>query len=844
MDPTNPRVLYAAMWNHGRKPWFIKSGGTDGGIYKSTDGGDSWNKLTGGLPGMVGKIAVDVSASNPDRVYALIEAEPEKGGLWRSENAGETWKLINGHRVLHTRAWYYIHIAADPVDEDTVYVLNVPLMKSIDGGNTWEKMTTPHGDHHDHWINPADNRNMINGNDGGATITFDGGETWSSIMNQPTAQFYRVTTDNQVPFRIYGGQQDNTTVSIASRSLYGGIGVADYYDVGGGESAHIAFDPDNPNLIYATTINGTLTEYDHETGLERYIIPYPELVFGKDSKDLKYRTNWNAPVAVSPHDPSLIYYGTQVVLKSSDRGVTWSEISPDLTRNDVEKQGRNGGPLTPENVGAEFYNTIFYIVESPHEKGYIWVGSDDGLVHLSRDGGASWDNVSPPHKGEAMINAIEISPHDPATAYLAVTGYKLNDFKPYIYKTTDYGKRWKRIDAGLPENTFVRVVREDPAQKSLLYAGTEAGMFVSNNDGDDWQSLKLNLPPVPITDLAIRQDTLVAATQGRGFWTLDDLFMVRAMAPGSTDEPLQIFAPARYTEMSTRGWSSEQFEADNPAGGVPLYYFLDKEVEGAIGIEILDSQGIVVRSYSSEESDFERCLIHNMDPRLPYEPEYPANKAGLNKWNWDTRRQGFTCVKDMTLFAGLKGTHVPPGQYTARLITAKEGTGDKVPQVTFTLSPDPRLTANPDEIKIWTARLDDTSRLLEDVLSSLGTLRVARKQINGLMERYPEDSTLQQSGKTALDAIDAWDHQIIQPLHQTYEDEDAWETRLAGQIRFLLDVIDSTGAPVTEGALLRLVDLEAEWASLESQLRIIRSNHIEPINEWARNNDVPHVKGP
>ncbi len=368
---------------------------------------------------------------------------------------------------------------------------------------------------------------MINANDGGATVTFDGGETWSSIMNQPTAQFYRVATDNLKPFRIYGGQQDNTTVAIASESLYGGIGVEDYFDAGGGESAHIAFDPDNPTLIYATTINGTLTEYDHSTQLTRSIIPFPELVYGKDARDLKYRANWNAPVAVSPHDPSIIYYGTQLVLRSTDRGANWTEFSPDLTRNDPQKQGRNGGPLTPENVGAEFYNTIYYIVESPHEKGLMWVGSDDGLVHIKREGSADWENVSPKHAGEAMINAIEISPHDKATAYLAVTGYKLNDFKPYIYKTSDYGKSWKRIDKGLPADAFVRVVREDPAQRGLLYAGTELGMFVSYDDGGNWESLDLNLPPVPVTDLSLRQDKLVAATQGRGFWVLDDLFMVR-----------------------------------------------------------------------------------------------------------------------------------------------------------------------------------------------------------------------------------------------------------------------------------------------------------------------------
>jgi photosystem II stability/assembly factor-like uncharacterized protein len=837
MDPTNPRILYAAMWNHGRKPWFIHSGGTDGGIFKSTDGGDSWTRLTGGLPEMIGKIGVDVSASNPDRVYAIIEAEPEKGGLWRSDDAGETWQLINGHRVLHSRAWYYIHIAADPVDEDTVYVLNVPLMKSIDGGKSWEKLTTPHGDHHDHWINPDDNRNMINGNDGGATITFDGGETWSSIMNQPTAQFYRVSTDNQVPFRIYGGQQDNTTMSIASRSLYGGIGVADYYDVGGGESAHIAFDPDDPRLIYATTINGTLTEYDHETELERSIIPYPEVVWGKDSRDLKYRTNWNAPVAVSPHDPSVIYYGTQMVLKSTDRGATWTEISPDLTRNDPEKQGRNGGPLTPENVGAEFYNTLFYIVESPLEKGHIWVGSDDGLVHLSRDGGSTWDDVSPPHKGEAMINAIEISPHAPGTAYLAVTGYKLNDFRPYIYKTTDYGQRWKRIDEGLPGDTFVRVVREDPSRKGQLYAGTEAGMFVSFNDGGDWQSLALNLPPVPITDLVIRQDTLVAATQGRGFWTLDDLFMVRAAAAGLGKGPVELYAPERTARIPPRGWSSEEFEADNPASGVPLYYYLEKDPESPLTLEIRDAQGSLVRSYSSEESEFERCLRHNMDPRSPYEPEYPPAKAGLNKWNWDTRRQGFPCVEDMTLFAGLDGARVPPGPYQARVVA-----GNSQREVSFELAADPRLSATTEEIRIWSKRLDETSALLDDVLTSLGELRKARAQIEVLMADYPQDKTLQASAQEALDAIDAWDHQIIQPLHETLEDEDAWETMLAGQIRFVLDVIDDTGAPVAEGTMERLADLKTQWAALQTRRDGIREDHIEPINEWARDSSIPHVR--
>ncbi|MDH3989271.1 MAG: glycosyl hydrolase, partial [Gammaproteobacteria bacterium] len=492
MDPTNPRIIYAAMWEHGRKPWFIKSGGTAGGIFKTVNGGDTWEKMSGGLPELIGKIGVDVSASKPNRVYAIVEAELDKGGLYRSDDFGETWSLINGDRILWSRAWYYIHIKADPVDENTVYVLNAPFMKSIDGGVTFEKKSTPHGDHHDHWINPQDNRNMINGNDGGATVTFDGGESWSSIMNQPTAQFYRVITDNLSPYRIYAGQQDNSTVAIASRTFRGGIGHDDYFAVGGGESAHIAFDENNPRLIYATTINGTLTEYDHQTKLTRPIKPYPEYVFGQQSKDLKYRTNWNAPVASSPQDPAVLYYGTQKLLRSADRGVTWTEISPDLTRNDVEKQGLNGGPLTPENVGAEFYGTIFYIIESPHESGTIWVGTDDGLLQLTRDNGRSWDDVTPEDLGGAQVNAIEVSPHDAGTAYIAVAGYKMNDFRPHIYKLTDYGRRWSKIDDGLPDNAFARVVREDPDRQGLLYAGTERGMFVSFDDGGNWQRLELN----------------------------------------------------------------------------------------------------------------------------------------------------------------------------------------------------------------------------------------------------------------------------------------------------------------------------------------------------------------
>jgi photosystem II stability/assembly factor-like uncharacterized protein len=838
MDPTNPRILYAAMWHHGRKPWFIQSGGEDGGIYKSTDSGDTWTKLEGGLPALVGKIGVDVSASNPQRVYAIIEAEPEKGGLYRSDDAGETWELINGHRVLHTRAWYYNHITADPVDEDTVWVMNVPLMKSIDGGKNWEKIDAPHGDFHDHWINPDDNRIMINGNDGGATVTFDGGKSWSSILNQPTAQFYRVATDNQVPYRIYGGQQDNSTVAIASESLQGGIGAGDFYEVGGGESAHVAFDPENPRLVYATTINGTLTEYDRDTQMLRSIIPYPEMVYGKDSRDLKYRANWNSPVALSPHDPAIIYYGTQVLLKSTDRGTTWTAISPDLTRNDPEKQGRNGGPLTPENVGAEFYNTIFYIVESPTERGTIWVGSDDGLVHVTRDGGANWADVSPKHPGEAMINAIELSPHADGTAYIAVAGYKLNDAHPYVYRTTDYGQRWQRIDRGLPENSFVRVVREDPVREGLLYAGTETGLFVSFNGGSDWQSLQLNLPAVPVTDLTIRQDNLVAATQGRAFWVLDDLFVVRQAAADFSKEPLHVYAPGKVS-MFAGGGKEDSFEGKNPAHDVPLYYYLREETEEPLTIEILDQSSRVVRRYSSEEGAHERCRMANEDPRRPLDIKYPETKQGLNKWSWNYRSENILCIEDIALFGGFDGPTVVPGNYSARL-----SIGAQTQTVGFTIAPDPRSTASAANIEAWGARLNEVSGMMNDILTSLQNLRTARDQIETLLENYPDDAGLQRQGSEAVVAIGNWEAQITQLQHETYEDEDAWETMLAGQLRYLLDVIDDTGPPVTEGAVKRLADLSAEWAQRQAELRTIATDKLQPINAWARQMGVNYVSIP
>jgi photosystem II stability/assembly factor-like uncharacterized protein len=847
MDPNNPRVLYASMWHHQRNPWFIRSGGEGGGLYKSVDGGDTWHRLEAGLPALVGKIGVAVSPSRPSRVYAIVEAE--EGGLYRSDDAGESWRRLNGQRLIQARAWYYNHIAADPQDPDTVYVLNVNIFKSIDGGSTFTSVRAPHGDHHALWINPDDPANMVNGNDGGATVTFDGGSTWTTLYNQPTAQIYRVSTDNRFPFWIYGGQQDNSTVAIASQTMDGGIGQQDYHAVGGGESAHIAFDPDDPRLIYATTINATLTEYDATTERVRPIKPYPEYVFGRNLTEQKYRANWNAPVSTSPHDPTVLYYGTQKLLRSDDRGITWAEISPDLTRNDPAQQGLNGGPITNEQAGAEFYNTIFYVVESPHTAGEIWVGSDDGLVHMTRNGGADWRQVTPPGLPEAQINAIEISPHAPERVYLAVTGYKLNDFTPRLYVTDDGGSSWRRIDDGLPADTFVRVVREDPVRSGLLYAGTEAGMFVSFDAGGHWRSLDQNLPPVPVTDLAIRQDKLVAATQGRGFWVLDDLSTLRQMTDAVTT-PGHLYRPADAVMVNGGSGGKGAFEGTNPDRGAVLYYHLTPpETEAAepvslpVELEILDATGAIVRRYSSAGLPSDGCVKANEDARRPVTIRNPPAAPGLNRWVWDFERDRLHCIDDVRLFAGWSGPAVIPGEYQVRLRYA-----DTTAVVPLNVISDPRLPYDAAAAEEQARALDDAVALMNELLETLNRARTARSGIRNMLAqlgaRDADSEPLFALAEQAVAQIDAWESTVTQPKHETFEDDINWPNMLDVQMRHLIDAIDRAGAPVTAGALQRQSDLQAIWQQRLAALRRIDEQYIAPFNAGLVALGQPHVSSP
>ena len=663
LDQSNPRILYAGMWDHQRLPWKVRSGGPGSGIWKSVDGGENWTELEGGLPKEMGKVAVDVSPANPQVVYANIEAK--KGGVFRSNDGGNTWTQTNSQRVTVARAWYYIEIFADPVDENRVYVLNAPMLKSIDGGRTFSRISNPHGDQHHLWINPDDNENIILANDGGGCITFNGGKTWSSENNQPTAQFYRVITDNQFPYNVYGGQQDNSTVSISSQTQMGGIGIRDWHPVAGGESAFLAFDPDDPKLVYGTSIQGMMDMYNQETGTYKDIMVYPQLNLGTLPKDMKYRFNWNGPLTFQPQNPEVMYCGGNILMRTEDGGMSWKEISGDLTRNDTTKHGVGGIPFTNEAAGGEVYNTISYIACSPHQAGVVWVGSDDGLVHVTQDDGKTWSNVTPAGLPESLINAVEISPNDPATAYIAVTRHKFNDLSPMIFVTHDFGKNWQKIVKGLPGDNYVRVVREDPEQKDLLYAGTEGGLFVSFNRGEEWHAFQSNLPICPITDLTIRNNDLVASTSGRAFWILDDLSALQ-QTMGLPDTSAVTLAEPAPSVKFTIGAAPQPRpgQGQNPLNGVTLDYYLPHTWTDTseLTLEVLDADEKVIRTMTNQKpKDFKRW------EGGPQPPQVLPAKPGLNRSNWDLRRDALPAIEGVFVMGDYRGHLVAPGKYTLRL---------------------------------------------------------------------------------------------------------------------------------------------------------------------------------
>ncbi len=840
MDRTNPRILYAAMWDHDREPWVVRSGGPGSGFWKSTDGGDTWQEINEGLPDLMGKTAIDVSPADPDRVWALVEADEDVDGVYRSDDGGSSWSLLSSERQLRGRAWYYIELYADPEDRETVYVMNSPFLRSIDGGSNWETIQTPHVDHHDLWINPLDNQVMISANDGGATISFNGGETWSTQENQPTAQIYRLTVDNQFPYRLYGGQQDNTSVAIKGWATHsGGIDWKDWFDAGGGESAWVAFDPDDPRFLYATSIQGNITELDTELGSIRSVQAYPQFQLGMDAEDMRYRWNWNGPVVSSPHDPAVIYHGAQHLLRSIDRGFTWEEISPDLTRDQPERQTAGGIPFTNEAAGGEVYNTIFTIAESPREAGTIWVGTDDGLVQVTRDDGQTWSDVTPDGMGEGLVNSLEASPHQPGGAYITLSRYKFNDYTPYIYKTADYGQTWERIDAGIgadQADAWARIVREDPERSGLLYAGTELGMYVSFDDGASWRSLELNLPLTPITDLRVQAGDLIAATQGRAFWVLDDLSPLRQHTEADAASGHHLYTPTTGYRVSQGlgGAVGPTTQGQNKASGVAIDYVVAGELDDAtLTIEILDGAGSVIRNFTTDttaNADGSRYST-------------ATGKPGHNRLLWDLRVEGGAPIAEAYSFFGQAGGYrVMPGRYSARLTV-----GDDAPQTaSFEVRADPRIPAAQTDFAA-------NQRFLETVTSALFTLhdgvndiRDVRSQVNGVVEQAKNAElagadALEEAGTALADSITALEDQLFQHRRAAQQDMVAYQGMLNMQLNALMGEVDGSDLPPTAGAFERLGDLEAEWAEAEAALNRVLGVMLDAFNQLARDSGVPAI---
>jgi photosystem II stability/assembly factor-like uncharacterized protein len=739
-DPHNPNILFGALWQARRTSWSMDDGGPGSGLYRSNDGGTTWKRLEEhGLPkGPWGKIGVAVGA-NSDRVYALIEARLPDGGLYRSDDGGENWILVNPSHSLWRRPWYYMHVIADPRDENVLYIMDVDAYKSTDGGHLFNKVHVPHGDNHGLWIDPLNTRRMIASNDGGVTVTLDGGKNWTRQDNQPTAQFYHVFADSATPYRVYGAQQDSGTVAIASRSDDGSIDRSDWYDVGGGEAGYIAPDPRDPDIVYAADYQGNITRYDRHIGQVKAITEQPELSDAHGAANLEHRFQWTAPVLISPHDPNTLYHGGERLFKTTDGGVHWEAISPDLTRNDKSKQKVSGGDITIDDSGTEYYDTIFALAESPLTKGMLWVGTDDGLIQLTQDEGKTWTNITPKDMPEwSRISQIDPSAHDAGTAYVAADRHQFDDLRPYIYKTSDYGKTWTKLTQGIPDNAFVRVVREDPKKRGLLYAGTETGMYVSFNDGAKWQPLQLNLPTTPVHDLIIKNDDMVVATHGRAFWILDDISPLRQYSDEIAQKDAFLYTPTTAYRIQA-GASAERHPSkttgQNPPAGAVIYYYLKDAPKAGheTKIEILDSAGNVIRKYSSEE-------VATLDEPLDPDEKKPEKEikpdAGLNRFVWDLRYEEAHHVPGYYLWEygnGARGPVAVPGHYQVRLTVA-----GKTETAAFDLKLDPRVKVSEADLQQQFDLLLQTRDELSRVYDTVNQIQDVRSQLTGLTKRLPE----------------------------------------------------------------------------------------------------------
>ncbi len=879
IDPTNPRIIYATFWEAYRNPWELVSGGEGSGIFRSTDGGDTWTELSRneGLPkGTLGKIGISASGARPGRVFAIVEAED--GAVFRSDDYGDTWQKGSEDRNLRQRAWYYHHIYADPNDADTVWVLNVEAWKSSDAGRTFEVVAVPHGDNHDLWIDPNNSLRIIEGNDGGGCVSFNGGQSWSDIYNQPTAEFYHVATDNEPAYRIYGAQQDNTTITVPSRSPIGAITHLDYYAIGGGESGYIQIDPRDSNIVYAGSYGGYLTRYDRKTGEQRMINVWPENTLGSAASEARYRFQWTYPILISPHNPDVMYVTSQHVHRTTDSGSHWEVISPDLTRADPKTLGPSGGPITKDNTGAEYYADIFAFAESKLQEGLFWAGSDDGLIHVSRDGGKNWENVTIPDLPEfALISIIEPSPFDPATAYVAATRYKLDDFAPYLYKTTDYGKTWTKIVNGIPDDHFTRVVREDPNRRGLLYAGTEAGMYVSFDDGATWNPFQINLPIVPIHDLEVKGTDLIAATHGRSFWVIDDLSPLHQLNADTAGESMHLFQPRTTVQFKTarsiahppssgksytmigstmatyRLKTGENGEKDseyldagkNPPDGVIVFYSFNEKPQDEVKLTFLDAHGNEIKSFVSKPDEEPEKKSEDAGADEDEKDDEPkvAKEAGLNRFVWDMRYESASKVpgdKSMEFVGGIKGPVAPPGTYQVRLTVGAESQTQS-----FEIEKDPRVPVTQEDLQAQFDFLLKVRDKVSETHDAINRIRSANNQAASWEKRTKgkrNAEKIYEAAKELQKELSEVEAELIQVKAKSRQDTLNFPIKLNAKIAGLAGyVAGATSAPPQQA-----------WESYEElskkiNVQLTRVNEIlgtsgEEFNWLVKQSDIPAIE--
>lgn len=841
MNPQNPREIYAGMWRAERKPWSMISGSEAGGVYKTMDGGDTWKKLEGGLPeGMTGKVGLTVSPVNPDRVWAIIEAEPA-GGVYRSDNAGKSWKKINNENKLRQRAWYYTHVVADPQDENTVYALNTSLYRSVDGGVTYKNIPVPHGDIHDLWINPDDPSIMIVADDGGAQVTLNAGKSWSTYHNQPTAELYGVVVDNGFPYRLYGAQQDNTTISVPAWASNNTLHPKQlWYSVGGCETGPIALHPDYPEVIYAGCYGGAMDRYDLPQDQVQNIMAYPQLQLGEAAKNLKYRFQWVSPMAVSPHDRNEVYHGSQHVHRSRDEGKTFEVISPDLSTNTAAHQDYSGGPINHDITGVEIYNVVFEIVVDPHDANTVWAGTDDGRVHITQNAGQSWQEITPPKMPKyGTVNKIDVSTHQAGRAFMAVQKYRFDDFKPYIYMTNDHGKNWTLLTNGrngIPVDYPVRVVREDPDRKGLLYAGTEFGVFVSFDEGKHWQPLQQNLPVTPVTDLRVHQQDIVLSTQGRSFWILDDITPLHKLDKELEAKEAHLFQPRPAYKVNDKGvgFLAEYAPKAKPSGAI-LHYFLKDKADSEVKVEIIDEQARVVRTYSSDTTTAKK----HKTPILKIDP-------GTQRFNWDLTYEGPTFVEGTIIWGYTGGVKAPPGTYDIKL-TYKDQSYTQSVEV----KEDPRIAEEisdqdyQDQLSLGLELRD----AINEVHESIAELQSIKKQINWLKDQT-DNEEVQNLAKSLTENLTSYEEQLMQTKNKSNQDPIRFAPKLDNQLVETYNYVTGPDGYISGGregkpnkaAYDRWGDLEQEWGDLKVKVEKAIEESVEQFNKIVEEKSIIGVK--